>query len=226
MHMKRLVSFIIAATVSSALAGLHAQKQSPPSLETPRASHRKDLPLARLIQPGQRLLVVEKDQAPPHVVQPYPATLGFLEWLTQVSPLVLVIRVDNSVPALTSQGDWIKSTVHATIEQSLKSTSAMASPGESVKFTQDGGEMIISGTTVRAVLPYADGFEPHQRYLVFATPLDRPTDYLIEPSTSFHLAGPNQRLMPLAHEGTIAAEQGVPLTTAVERIRAALEKAR
>lgn len=200
-----------------------AQEQGPAPSEQPRALSRKDRPLESMIRPGQRLLVVEKDQTPPHIIQPDPANTGQLEWFAKRAPLVLIIRVENLMPRLTSARDWIESSVHGTVDKSLKFTSEVVSPGQAIQFTQDGGEKVVRGTTVRAVLPYTDLFEAGQRYLVFTEPSQGGDTYSIQPMTSFLLAGPESRLMPLAHEGSALSERGVTLATALQRIEAALK---
>ena len=214
---------MIAAGIAVGLGAAYSAQERPeePPKQS-RAISQKDRPLEQLIRPGQRLLVVEKDQSPPLTIQPPSPTTGQLEWFAKRTPLVLVIRVHSVVPKLTPTGDWIQSTVHATVEKALKSTSEVVSPGQAFRFSQDGGEMIIRGTTVRAVLPYANLFEAGQRYLVFTEPSKGNDTYLIEPVLSLLLAGPESRLMPLAHEGSMLTERGVTLATALDRINAAV----
>lgn len=220
--MKRLVRLLMAAVVAAGLGAVYSAQEQPPAMS--RAVSQKDKPLELLIRPGQRLLVVEKDQSPPHIIQPYPSSIGQLEWFAKRAPTALIIRVENLVPRLTPSRDWIDSTVHATVEKVLKFTSAVVSPGQAIQFKQDGGEMVVRGTLIRAVLPYADLFEPRQRYLVFAEPSkDNDGTYLIEPMMSFLLAGPEPRLTPLAREGNVLSERGVTLASALERIEATVK---
>ena len=221
--MKRFVMFAAVGALVALLGAVQDAREPPTPGAQGRATHQKGHPLERLITAGQTDLVVQKDQSPPNVMQPPPGTKP-LEWAAKQFPLVLVIRVESVVPKLMSDGDWIQSSVHATVEQTIKSASMTISPGQALKFTQDGGETVIRGTRVRAVLPYAELFEARQRYLVFVDPTDEIDTVLVEPLLSFLVAGPESRLLPLGHEGSAASERGVTLAAALARIKTTLTR--
>lgn len=218
--MKHLRPIVAAALIALTLGATQAAQQSATPRTQYRTMHRPGHALEELLTPGAESLIVEKDQFPPMIAEPRPGT-GELEWLTSNAPTVIILTVRAITPNLVTSRDWIESEVHATVDQMLK-YSPVITQGSSVKFRQDGGEMMIRGTKVTAVLDYADGFSPKQRYLVFAETTDSPDTIAVQPLVSY-LIDSTEHLVPLAHEGKPATERGVPLATAIERIKAALK---
>lgn len=218
--MSRIASLVITGAV--VVAGVTHVWGNNRTIQDPVLS-RPGTPLASLIKPGQTTLIVEKDQSPPLIVEP-PAGVGQLEWLTSLSPVVLLIRVERIVPQLTPTADWIKSTVHASVEQILKSAPVTMSPDHPIRFVQDGGEMQLSGARVRALLSWADSFQVGQRYLVFADPTQDPDLYQVVSAVSYRIDPAGETLVPLARRGQSTSERDVSLNAAVERVKTAAKK--
>lgn len=221
--MIRLTPFVVIGALALSACGTHAavRRQTPvPGPEQPRVQSRRGTPLASLVKPGQSTLVVEKDQSPPLAVEPPPG-VGQLEWLTSLAPVVLIVQVEKIVPALTPAGDWIESTVHAPVEEVLKSAPLTLSPGPAIRFRQDGGRMRIAGTDVRAVLPWTDSFEAGERYLIFAEAVSGPDVFTVNPAASYLISQSGLTLVPLARQGKITSQRGVSLKAATDRIRGA-----
>jgi hypothetical protein len=219
--MKHLVLIVPAVALAVAFGAAQTGQQSPTLERQHRTMHRSGHPLEELLTPGADRLVVEKDQSPPMIVGPPPGSAE-LEWRAKRAPTVVILEVETVTSQLTPARDWIESEVHANVEQVLK-YSPVVIPGSSVKFHQDGGEMMIQGTRVTAVLEYADGFVPKGRYLVFPGTTDSDETLSVEPLFSYLIDGA-ERLVPLAHEGKPTSEHGVPLSVAIARIKAALNK--
>lgn len=124
--------------------------------------------LVNLLTPGMTDLVVEKDQATPHYVLPPPGTPQ-LEWIASLAPIAAVLHMDVMEPMLSAHQDWINTRVYARVEEVLKKPSDDSlTAGELTQFVQDGGEMILSGVRVRAIVPWTEGFVEGGRYVVFA----------------------------------------------------------
>jgi hypothetical protein len=210
-----IVASALAVVIVAAQAGQASSTQSPY-----RAMHRKDHPLAELIKPGTDALTVEKDQFPPMLIDP-PKGVSELEWLTKIAPAAAIVTVDAVSSHLTPTKDWIESEVHGTVDQLLKYDPSLTQ-GHAMTFAEDGGQMTINGTKVTAVLYYADGFQPHRRYLVFPSPTATTDTVIVNPMVSY-LIDPTDHLIPLATEGRATSERGVSLDTAISRIKAALK---
>jgi hypothetical protein len=203
----------VAVLASALVAGAG---QAPQATDEKKVLHRKGKPLSQLIPSGAQSVVVEKDQSPPHYVEP-PRGTSRLEWLTTLAPIVLVVRVETMDPALTADEDWITTSVTGRVEEILKKPAAdPLSVGAAIRFVQDGGEANVRGTSVRAVLPWADSFREGERYLVFAKHAD--DKWLIDAGTSY-LIDSGDMLKPLARQGRAASEASVSLAAAAARIR-------
>ena len=181
---------------------------------------RKGVPLQALGQGAERELVVEKDVSPPLAVLP-PAGTPELTWLTSISDAVLQVRVQAIEPKLTDEHDWITSQVSAIVLDVLKAPAAGAfQPGASVRFTQDGGVMVINGRRIQAQLPYARGYAVGRTYLVFGVSGEAPGELIVAPQSTFEVQ-PNAQLASLKTRGTPTVESEIGLEIARQRIRAA-----
>ena len=218
--MKKLLALGTALVLASGvLVALSRTAQNPG--EQGYARSKKGTPIAALAKAGQKSLLVLKDQAPPLSVEPPPSTRQ-LEWVTSVLPTALVVRVTTVEPHLTAGTDWIESTVTATVEQVLKTPATLPLvQGQSVQFTQDGGDMDLSGVQIHAVLPWADGFNPQSEYLIFANATDD-GNLVVNPFTAYRI-GIASALVPLAKAGNPRSEIDVPLAVAAARIMAAVQ---
>jgi hypothetical protein len=204
-------------------AGAPALSQTPPAGNTAQpVRSEKGRPLFSLIKPGQTQLVVEKDQATPHYIQPLPG-VSQLEWISSKAPVVAVIRVDAMEPTLTAEQDWIETTVRARVEDVWKKPAGdPLAVGDSMTFIQDGGEIHVAGVHVTARLPWADSFREGGQYLVFAERLKGAADWLIDGGTSYEVnqAGDN-KLFSLARRGKARTEDGTTVADAAARVRRA-----
>lgn len=133
---------------------------------------RPGVPLSALfsgLSPNGPTIVVQKDgETGTDLVRPGVGGKQ-LEWMASISPIVVVIRVDRIAPRLSSNEDWIVADVGGTIDTVAKqSATESLATGTKISFAQDGGELIVAGRRVKAVLPYADGYAVGNRYLLFA----------------------------------------------------------
>jgi len=212
-----IASFFLAAG-GITFAGFHMQ-QVGIGQRQPLTS-RKGIPLSEIIKNGPKdvPVVVEKDQPSPLFVHP-PEGTGQLEWIASGVPFVLIIRIEGMTPMLTSQRDWVTTTVRARVEQIIKKRSeAPLAVGQVIQFSQDGGEITLDGVRVKARVPWTESFQPGARYLVFAEYLGTP-DLHISPNTSYEIDA-HDTLKALALEGPATAETNLPLSSALTRIRA------
>lgn len=223
--MKEIVALIVAAVLlpmAPVLATGHATDQQPS--ESRRVSSRKGTPILQSRLEGERELIVEKDASPPLEVEPPPG-MSPLEWYTSVSDVVLIANVVGIEPSLTKDADWITSAVSARVTQVLKSPEAVLWSEGLITFRQDGGEMDLGGTHVRAVLPWAAGYEVGKSYLIFASLGEDGRTLIFGPESTFKIDA-SSTLRPLAFKGKMRDEQGVSLTAAKDRIRVAATQRR
>jgi hypothetical protein len=222
--MKRVTVLVLAAAILAAFAtSIASQQPKSPGTDQGLTRHRSGKPLEALVRPGERTLVVEKDQSPPLIVEPPPG-VGQLEWLTSLSPVVLIVAVEQVLPRLTPKKDWVEATVYASVEDVLKSVPQTIAPGQAIRFRQDGGTIHIGATTIHAVLPWAESFHVGRRYLIFADPTSEEDVFAVEATTAALVTEADQALMPLARKGKATTARGVPIETAIERIRRAANK--
>jgi hypothetical protein len=193
----------------------HAQVEKAAAVQS-----RTGVPLQALGQGNERELVVEKDVSPPLSVLP-PAGTSELAWMTSISDVVLLVRVQTIEPKVTNEQDWITSQVSALVLDVLKGPAAgEIQQGASVTFAQDGGAMVINGRRIRAELPYARGFSVGRTYLLFATPGEAPGELIVGPESTFEVQS-NSQLASLKTRGTPSVESEIPLEIARQRIRSA-----
>jgi hypothetical protein len=213
---------LLAATL---LTGASALAQTPTAGRTAEpVRSEKGRPLFSLIKPGQTQLIVEKDQAAPHYVEPPPG-VSQLEWLTSVAPVVAVIRVDAMDPRLTADHDWIEPTVRARVEDVLKKPAGdPLAVGDFITFTQDGGEIHVRGVHIKAQLPWADSFREGGQYLVFAQRRKEAIDWLIDAASAYQVNLANDKLISLARRGKARTEEGSTLADAAARVRRASQE--
>lgn len=217
---------VIAATliVATAIVSSWVHLNRPDGQQSSPLKSRRGTPLAELVKNHRKdvPVVIEKDQQPPHQIEPPPGTRP-LEWMTSRAPLVLVIRVDELAPEFTPEQDWINTRVKATVLAVLKKpVSDGISPEGLVEFTQDGGALVIDGTQVRAELPWATALNIGQRYLVFAERLNATSEIQINLPASY-LISTGERLRAVAKQGKALTESDVSLADASNRIRAVKE---
>jgi hypothetical protein len=181
---------------------------------------RKGVPLQALGQGTERELVVEKDVSPPLSVLP-PAGMSELEWLTSISDVALMVRVQAIASDRTDDQDWITSQVSAVVLDVLKApVERDVQPGASVTFVQDGGSMVINGRLIRAQLPYARGFAVGRTYLLFGTLGEKAGELVVGAESTFEVQA-KTRLASLKTRGAPSATSELPVDIALQRVRAA-----
>jgi hypothetical protein len=162
---------IMAASVSGVLA------------QTPRHAKSDGRPIAEQIRPNDTSVSLEINAFPPLLVTPLPGQ-SQVDFLTDGAISALVIRVNGKRSELTKDGTWIRSVVSARIERVLKNDPELRlKEGASIQLVENGGSHQFGPTTVEAVVPWAKGYEPGKRYLVFGGLLDG--TFVASPAASF-----------------------------------------
>lgn len=188
--------------------------------------NRKGLPLAALVKPGAAAeVVVQKDQAPPLFVEPAEGT-PWLEWTSKQTPYVFVGTVLSTTSSLTPDKDWVTSAVQVRIDEVLKKSNRALDVGQTIGFQQDGGNVLLGATMVRAVVSWVDNFEEGQRYILFADgPSEGSNDWEVLNHSSYKI-GPDGSLKSMAKQGRAAAEgAGLSHAAAISRIRSVVKEA-
>jgi hypothetical protein len=236
MHVLALACVVCATGL--AVAGQRANQSDEP------LTHRNGVPLSQVLKDprakGAVVVILKDTNRGPHLVMPAPVSeIGKgpqqLEWMASISPIALVIHIDQVESRLTSRQDWILTDVRATIETVIKQPGTESlSAGQRIEFQQDGGDLTIDERRVRGVIPYSNPHVVGSRYLVFAqrnsgtlTPLEvsmigppgwsniyEPTSYLISSADRLQslCAGPGCQW---PH-----SEDGVAVREAIRRILA------
>lgn len=187
--------------------------------------NRKGLPLAALVKPGAGAeVVIQKDQAPPLFVEPAEGTPR-LEWIAKQTPYVFVGTVLSTTSLLTPDKDWVRSAVQVRIDEVLKKSDSALDVGQTIGFQQDGGNILLGATMVRAVLSWVENFEEGQRYIFFADgPREGSSDWNVLNHSSYKI-GPDGSLKSMAKQGRASAEGvGVSLVAAISRIRSVVKE--
>lgn len=106
-----------------------------------------------------------------------PITEPRLETNTYFADAVVIAEVQAVESRLTLLEDWITSTATASILNVVKRpTWWNAAPGERLSFNWDGGEMVLAGTRVTAIIPQQSRpVDAGKRYLLFLRidPIDK-----------------------------------------------------
>ena len=217
----RKLSLLVLAILAAGTAALGSVGGLRPDQETQILQHRTGIPLATVIAPvaKQDVVVVEKNQTPPLFITPLPG-VGDVEFRTSISTVVVIVQISGLESTLIPPvQDWVATKVTARIQDVLrKPTGDPITVGDSVSFKQDGGDVRIGPTTVRAVLPYADAFLVGQRYLLFGLRNPDDSSLIFGPTDAYRL-GPNDNLIPLAKVGPNRSIGSVRLGAAIARIR-------
>jgi len=205
-------------------SGVLAQR---PGDQQGKIRSRRGVPLVALVGPGSGAeVVVEKDQAPPLFIEP-PSSADRLQWMAKQTPYVLVVSVEAAITSLTPDRDWVETTVLMRVEEVLKHADVPVERGQTITFVQDGGNITLGQTVVRARVSWADNFEQGARYLVFADgPVDGSTDWRVIPKGSYKI-GFDSSLESLATDPRARTEEaGTNLASALNRIRSVVKGAR
>ena len=87
---------------------------------------------------------------------------------------ILLVKIEKTVPHLTPQGDWIKTTYEASIVEQLRPRERDAYPN--VRIDLDGGTLDIRGVAVTARAMWEPRIEAGSRYLLFVNTMSDPVD--------------------------------------------------
>jgi hypothetical protein len=205
-----------------------AGQSKPDSVAAPQAREvplSPGTPLFERIQPGEDTLIVRSTRNRPLEVLPPPNTSMF-EWSAANASSVVVVEIIDSSPVLAKAGGWITSTIEASIIDVLKESNTRSlRAGGVFSFEQDGGEALVSGTRVRAILPWAKPFEVGHRYLLFVSVDPATKAVLVSPLAAYDISGERPvRLAP-----SKSGRDDIEATETVEalgRVRATAASAR
>jgi hypothetical protein len=219
---------VLCETIHSAKQNDDGRRQSIHSLLSTRDSGQvSDAPI-RVVQRSPRRIV---DSLKPGEVailleDPFYRNLkGFppnteLEANTYLADAVVIAEVQAVQSRLTLLEDWITSTATASILNVVKRpTWWNAAPGERLSFNWDGGEMVLAGTRVTAVIPQQSRpVEAGKRYLLFLRidPIDKtihagpPLTYEITDVSGPRRLGQQEDLELSSMDDVLSRIRGVP----------------
>jgi hypothetical protein len=169
--MKRVIAIAAVLNLMSCML-LHAEQAVKPVRgERTRTAQATMQPLSKQIRPDDQRLVLEINASPPLLVR---APEGErVEFLTDRSDVVLVIRVVSTRPQVTERENWIETVAVAAVEETLKPSNRLVmSDGNRVTFRLDGGTMQVNHATVEAVVPWARPVAVGRRYVLFGKVLE------------------------------------------------------
>lgn len=137
-------------------------------------------PLAALVRPHEDHLIVESTKSRPLRVLP-PKGVSTIEWKSKFASAVVLADAVEVLPQLTAAEDWIVSVVSASVTEILKPSQLWnVQAGTEFSFVDEGGELLVGGTRVTALLPWSTPVEAGKRYLIFVS---------IDPSTKKIVVG-------------------------------------
>lgn len=221
--MRSFLTLVICAAASVAMLG--QSKSDSARADGRRIMQMPQTPLAQLVRPGEEDLTVVISADPPLTISP-PQNVPMSAWLTQRAAGIVVAQITQVSPVLTSRGDWIRSTVEASIIDVVK-TSNQWTPrhGDTFSFDQDGGVALIDGTRVHAVVPWTKPFEPGKQYLLFVQVDPSNKRIVVAPSSAYDLSAAR----PVRLAGRAPSHDDIEATETVEalgRVRTTAASAR
>ena len=162
-------AIVVVITLMSCLV-LQAEQAAPPKGERTRRAESNGKPLSEQVRSDDQRLVLEINAFPPLLVR---SRGEEVEFLTDISDVVLVGRVVSKRPEITRLGNWIETAVVMAIEETLKSNDRLVlAEGNRVMFRLSGGTMQVNHATVEAIVPWTREVESGRRYLIFGTVLE------------------------------------------------------
>jgi hypothetical protein len=146
----------------------------------------RGVPITSLLRPSEKQLVVRFDRFPDGMADPLPG-VSYSAWLTQLSDVVMRARVESRESALTSDQDWINTSVRAKVLQILKWTGRRSfAEGQEVSFLEEGGGLDLGGRQIDAIVEWADRCEVDKEYLIFAE-LNADNDLVVGPGSTYEI---------------------------------------
>jgi len=168
---------VLALVAAFAVTGVFSQQPS-------RRIRNLGKPLHELVRPGEGALLVELISDPPLIAGPA-LGISYLEWLAKLAPAIFVLHVQEGRAALTRRDTWVETVFTATVERVLKRPDTVRlNTRQTVRFTQDGGVVLVRGTRVEGVIDWANPVKVGSRYLSFAN-VDVDGTLLVGPSGMF-----------------------------------------
>lgn len=166
--------------------------------QEPRRVRTSGAPLVELVKPNESTLIVESRRSPPLEVLP-PAGTSALDWMFQISEVVLVVSVDDTRSQITASEDWITSTVQASVIEVLKAPGRLSlKASDQVSFEEDGGEAVVGGVLITAVVPWAKHVATGTRYLLFAGVNKKTGALVVDPAGLYEIPEGSGKLQRLA----------------------------
>jgi hypothetical protein len=145
-------------------ASARSDAQNAPNVRRVRWS--SEIPLERLVRPGDAIVLVEK---PAQHYEPFieePDAERELRFRAEQVDDLFVADVTSVLPTVTDNGTWIRTTITARVSEILKHNPKFPNKGLGVwRIVHDGGEILVRGVKIKA------GLYPvvrrGQRYLMF-----------------------------------------------------------
>jgi len=155
-----------AVVLTSLLIPSHVFGQAPDA-RVRKVQRSPGKPVSELVQPHEdTILLMDTTSRPLEVLSP--ANVSIIDWKSQGADAIMVAEVHSVDAKLSQSQDWITSTITGSIVEVLKKPRWWnALPGDQLSFNWDGGEILIGGTRVIAVVPWSKPFEQGKRYLMF-----------------------------------------------------------
>jgi hypothetical protein len=143
------------------------QTVSAPAQKAARSvEQRPGIPIEQLIVPGEAAIELRAAQFPPLTVEGR-ETGPLASWLLATNDVAMYVRLDSRRPKLSQGRDWVESDLDFTVLEVFKAPKDTLKAGAKMRFVEDGGELDVKGTAVKARVPWVKGFQSGQSYLMF-----------------------------------------------------------
>lgn len=165
---RRIYSIMLVAFLFIACAVQFLQAQEPQMPRARQVRQRWGVPITSFLRPGEtRLVVLFRGQLP--LLAYAPRGTSEAAWRTQISRVVMRVRVVSRKSMLTPNEDWIRTFVKMKILQVLKSTGRRSfHVGQEVSIMEPGGSLDLEGRQIDAIVEYGRRKEVGKEYLIFA----------------------------------------------------------
>lgn len=148
-----------------------AQTKGPQVAPKPRQVRRPALrpgeSVRSVIRPDDTEIELVQVSSGPLAGVPVDAVVA-MNQLVDAATAVVVVRAERVDGRLTAREDWVESTVEVDVVEVLKDNSTkQLKPGSRILLAVDGGEVLVDGKTVRALMENRRAFSPGRSYLFF-----------------------------------------------------------
>ena len=166
--------------------------------------------IASLIRPNELSLIVMQSEFPPDRVSP-PDTMSLAEGMVSICDAIVIARVTSLNSHVTRASDWVVTDVRSVITDVLKVPPGIQlKAGDPLTMLEDGGDLRIGSTLVKARVPNVTPMRQAGTYLLFFNIVDLNRPNVIPGAPVAYELTRGGRFVRLFNDDQIKNSAGVP----------------